>query len=243
MATHTGPTNGAGKGDHVSAMTTELPATPNGMPPGIGSGLERQEIGAGQYGAMAARYMARERWDACLDIVTHLTVTVQMPSMSLQSLVGIKVGAVLEAQWPATHDIPLIVEDIFLASVEMEPVGDKLGVRINSFNEPSRPAATPRTDAGAATKGDGNCTLEDIEVTPSLCFGRTNLPMRDVLGFCVGDIIVLDRLVASPVTIEAGGRTVAQGDLVLVDGGYAVRITGVSELRLHLPEEHSAFLG
>ncbi len=198
--------------------------------------------------AMAARYMSRERWDTCLEIMTHLSVEVPMPPMSLQALMEIKVGAVLEAEWPATHDIPLTVEDIFLACVEMEPVGDKLGVRINGFNEQPRPMATPKLDLKPSTTtgegseaNGGNCALEDIQLTPRLCFGRTTLPMRDVLGFCVGDMVVLDRLVVSPVTVEAGGRTVASGELVLLDGGYAVRVTGVSEMRRHLPQENAAF--
>jgi flagellar motor switch/type III secretory pathway protein FliN len=192
-------------------------------------------------------YIPRERWDSCLDIPLHLSVLVPMPRMSLQGLLGLKAGQIVEAGWPASADVPLLVEEMFLANGELEPVGEKLGVRINGFDEQPRPtlhAAVSSPDAGEAeswVESEKSTSLEDLKLVPQLRFGHAEVPMRDVLGLCVGDVLILNRPVIAPVTLAAGGRVVASGELVLVHGGYAIRIDEVAGLARHLPSDDMAF--
>ena len=54
-------------------------------------------------------------------------------------------------------------------------------------------------------------------------------------------MIALDRPLASPVQVIAGGRTVATGELVLVNGFFAVDIKEVSTMEMHLPEDTAKY--
>jgi flagellar motor switch protein FliN/FliY len=190
-------------------------------------------------GPFAVRYIPRERWELCGEMTTYLSVAIPMPEMSLQALLSLRAGMVVDAGWPAAQDVPLQVEERFLASVELEPVGDRLGVRINGFMELARSVAT--TAAAGSVSDAESCSLEDLKLRPMLRFGATTMSMREVLGLSVGDTVVLDRPVIAPVKLTAGGRVVASGDLMLVNGGYAVQIGQVAELVPHLPPCGAAF--
>ena len=57
--------------------------------------------------------------------------------------------------------------------------------------------------------------------------GRTTLPIRDVLALTPGSIIELDKLAGEKVDILINGRPIAQGEVVVVDENFGVRITDV----------------
>jgi flagellar motor switch protein FliN/FliY len=79
--------------------------------------------------------------------------------------------------------------------------------------------------------------LEDLTVETMLRIGATTMPLRTILNIKVGEVVALDRLLAGPVEVIAGGRAVATGELVLVDGCFAVQVTEVSGMAMHLPGE------
>ncbi len=58
----------------------------------------------------------------------------------------------------------------------------------------------------------------------TLCFGTRVMPLGEVLELTQGDVFPLDRMLEEPVRILAGGKEVARGEVVAVDGNYAVRI-------------------
>jgi flagellar motor switch protein FliN/FliY len=79
--------------------------------------------------------------------------------------------------------------------------------------------------------------LEDLSVEAVLRIGATTLPLRNILNIKVGEVVALDRPLVGPVEVIAGGRAVAKGELVLVDGCFAVQVTEVSGMAMHLPGE------
>lgn len=70
-------------------------------------------------------------------------------------------------------------------------------------------------------------TLGDIPVQVTVELGRTQMTLRDVLDLQEGSIIELDRLAGEPLDLKVGGQTIAQGEVVAVDGYYGLRITNV----------------
>ncbi|HVG39488.1 MAG TPA: FliM/FliN family flagellar motor switch protein, partial [Pyrinomonadaceae bacterium] len=58
-------------------------------------------------------------------------------------------------------------------------------------------------------------------------FGVTNVPLRDVVRMGVGTMIELNRAVDEPVELLVNGRSLARGEVVVVDGYYGVRITEI----------------
>jgi flagellar motor switch protein FliN len=80
-------------------------------------------------------------------------------------------------------------------------------------------------------------SMEDLKISAQLQIGSTTLPLRSILNIKVGEVIPLDRPLSAPVQVIAGGRTVASGELVLLNGFFAVDIKEVSTLEMHLPAE------
>jgi flagellar motor switch/type III secretory pathway protein FliN len=80
---------------------------------------------------------SKERWNAYADVPARLSVQIPMPRISLHELLALKPGAMLVSNWLLGADVPLLVGDVFLANVSCEPAGERLGVRINGFDQPT----------------------------------------------------------------------------------------------------------
>lgn len=89
---------------------------------------------------------------------------------------------------------------------------------------PALPAGTPSPSAGADPNLD---LLLDVMVEATLCFGEQTLPLRDVLELTSGAVVELNRHVNDPGELLVGGKLIARGDVVIVDGNYGLRITEI----------------
>lgn len=66
--------------------------------------------------------------------------------------------------------------------------------------------------------------LKDVELPVSVSFGRTHMPLQDVLELAAGSVIELDRTIDEPVALIVNDTVVALGEVVVVEGNYGVRI-------------------
>jgi flagellar motor switch protein FliN/FliY len=92
-------------------------------------------------------------------------------------------------------------------------------------------AYTPHADAGDepahASRGDVPPTMDlllDVELPVSVSFGKTEIPMKDVLKLTTGSIVELNRGVNEPVEVLVNHCLIARGEVVVVEGNYGVRI-------------------
>lgn len=69
--------------------------------------------------------------------------------------------------------------------------------------------------------------LLDVEMPVSVSFGRAQLPLKEVIKLTTGSIVELDRTVSEPVEIIVNNAVIAQGEVVVVDGNFGVRITQI----------------
>jgi flagellar motor switch protein FliN/FliY len=76
--------------------------------------------------------------------------------------------------------------------------------------------------------------LVDIELEARLQFGSREMTLRDVLAHEAGDVLELDRHDSQPVDLVVGERIVARGQVVVVNGNFALRITEVAAPQLRL---------
>lgn len=76
--------------------------------------------------------------------------------------------------------------------------------------------------------------LCDIELDATLQFGTREMALRDVLELGPGDVVELDRHVSEPVDLVVGDRIVARGEVVVVNGNFALRVTEVATPQLRL---------
>ncbi|MDQ7039448.1 MAG: flagellar motor switch protein FliN [Rhodothermus sp.] len=93
-----------------------------------------------------------------------------------------------------------------------------------------RPAAFG--DLGPERLGNGGTKsnlelLADVELEVVVELGRRRLPLADVLRLTTGSIIELEKLVGEPLEIYANGRLIAEGEAVVIDEQFGVRITSL----------------
>lgn len=99
------------------------------------------------------------------------------------------------------------------------PVGARAG--IEKYSAPSDPPANLDL-------------LLDVVLDASLRFGQREMLLRDILELRPGSVIELNRNVQEPAELLVGGRVIARGDVVIVDGNYGLRITAITKPRERL---------
>jgi flagellar motor switch protein FliN/FliY len=66
--------------------------------------------------------------------------------------------------------------------------------------------------------------LMDVELDVTLRFGERQMALRDVLDLSAGSVVELDQYVQDPVELLVGRKVIARGEVVVVDGSYALRV-------------------
>lgn len=84
-------------------------------------------------------------------------------------------------------------------------------------------AAHPAKPSGAAPSKTLDL-LMDVDLPVSVSFGRTRIPIKDILKLTTGSIVELNRSVSEPVEVIVNNCTVARGEVVVIEGNYGVRI-------------------
>ncbi|MBM4064104.1 MAG: flagellar motor switch protein FliN [Planctomycetes bacterium] len=87
------------------------------------------------------------------------------------------------------------------------------------------------TSMGAdGTKGEGRRNLDlilDISVPVSVELGHTNMLIKDILALSQGSIVELDKVAGTPVDLFVRGKLLAQGEVVVVEENFGVKITNI----------------
>lgn len=106
-----------------------------------------------------------------------------------------------------------------------------------SYGEPVtvRPVEFAQFDTYTPTNTDTNKNLEllmDIKLELTVELGRCQLPVKKVLELTRGSIIELDKIAGESVELYANGKHIANGEVVVIEDNFGLRITTISE-----PEE------
>ncbi|NMM78340.1 flagellar motor switch protein FliN [Acidovorax sp. SRB_14] len=88
--------------------------------------------------------------------------------------------------------------------------------------EPVRPFAS----GGDAPVNDINMVL-DIPVQLSVELGRTKVPIKYILQLAQGSVVELDALAGEPMDVLVNGYLIAQGEVVVVNDKFGIRLTDV----------------
>lgn len=87
------------------------------------------------------------------------------------------------------------------------------------------PSPSPAPPAGGA---DANLDLIlDVPVSLSLEVGRARIPIRNLLQLNQGSVVELERMAGEPLDVYVNGTLVAQGEVVVVNERFGVRLTDV----------------
>ncbi len=86
-------------------------------------------------------------------------------------------------------------------------------------------SARPFSASGEAS-GDISMVL-DIPVQLSVELGRTKVPIKYILQLAQGSVVELDALAGEPMDVLVNGYLIAQGEVVVVNDKFGIRLTDV----------------
>ena len=87
-----------------------------------------------------------------------------------------------------------------------------------------KPAPAPASSSSARYG-----RLLDVGLDVKLRFGTRRMLLRDVLALSAGLVVELDSQLHQPVDLLLDGRVIAQGEVVIVDGKYGLRVTDIPD--------------
>ncbi len=81
---------------------------------------------------------------------------------------------------------------------------------------------------GVAANGKQDLDLIlDIPVNLTVELGRTKIPIKSILQLAQGSVIELDALAGEPMDVLVNGCLIAQGEVVVVNEKFGVRLTDI----------------
>ena len=104
-----------------------------------------------------------------------------------------------------------------------EPQGSEPGGVLQGGAPRPFPSAAPSEDM---PMGDINRVL-DIPVQLSVELGRTRVPIKHILQLGQGSVVELDALAGEPMDVLVNGYLIAQGEVVVVNDKFGIRLTDV----------------
>ncbi len=110
-----------------------------------------------------------------------------------------------------------------MAEQVMEQTGEAVATE-------ERPATAPATFPTAAPSTEKDLKMEllmDLHLPVSIELGRTNLPLRDILNLQRGSIVEFEKLASEPVDILINGKKMAEGEVVVIEKHFGIRITNL----------------
>jgi flagellar motor switch protein FliN len=67
----------------------------------------------------------------------------------------------------------------------------------------------------------------DVPVELAVEIGRTTMTIGETLSLAPGSIVSLNRLAGEPVDLLVNGKVIAQGEVVVIDEEFGLRITDI----------------
>jgi flagellar motor switch protein FliN/FliY len=86
----------------------------------------------------------------------------------------------------------------------------------------------PRLAPGSAPEtGQDLDLILDIPVNLTVELGRTKIPIKHILQLAQGSVIELDALAGEPMDVLVNGCLIAQGEVVVVNEKFGIRLTDI----------------
>ena len=172
-------------------------------------------------------YLQFDSEDDVFKIAFNLTVEGLIQSEIMQIFTRASVEEIVEIMMgdTSTDEEIVIEQDIILEEkpVELpkkEPVAEKVIVQKPEFQE-----LTPSTDERKVPRNLD--LIMDVPLEFSVVLGRTKKTIKEILSFGNGSVIELKTLADEPLEIYVNGKLIAQGEVVVINENFGVRITNI----------------
>ena len=81
--------------------------------------------------------------------------------------------------------------------------------------------------AGAPGNGGDLNMILDIPVQLTVELGRTRIPIKHILQLAQGSVVELEALAGEPMDVLVNGFLIAQGEVVVVNDKFGIRLTDI----------------
>jgi flagellar motor switch protein FliN/FliY len=132
-----------------------------------------------------------------------------------------------EDDWAAAMQEQAVSEDML--DLEAEKVAAELAAAAESPYQ-AKPASQLFENLGEGSKptslNDYNMIL-DIPVQITVELGRTKITIRNLLQLAHGSVVELEGLAGEPMDVLVNGTLIAQGEVVVVNDKFGIRLTDI----------------
>lgn len=107
--------------------------------------------------------------------------------------------------------------------------GDDIATALAGNEGAVRRANFDSLDGSSANANSGNDIdlVMDVPVQVTVELGRAKMQIRNLLALTYGSVIELDILAGEPLEVVVNGCLVAQGEVVIVNDRYGIRLTDI----------------
>jgi flagellar motor switch protein FliN len=118
------------------------------------------------------------------------------------------------------------------ALAESKPAGNEVASEVSGPAETVAPAAftnfsnSVNVTAPPGATNDINMIL-DIPVQLTVELGRTRIPIKHILQLAQGSVVELETLAGEPMDVLVNGYLIAQGEVVVVNDKFGIRLTDI----------------
>ena len=120
-------------------------------------------------------------------------------------------------------------EEVF-SGLQEKSQGSKVTAGIADFEE------FDDSKIKGATSSDKLNFLQDLQLNVFIELGRTQMQIKEILELERGYVIELDKLASEPVDIYVNNKKIAEGEVVVIDKHFGIRITNLNEAANRLKE-------
>jgi flagellar motor switch protein FliN len=112
------------------------------------------------------------------------------------------------------------------ALAEAKPADSGMTTAVESVAAASFANFAPTGVAPNAAGNDLNMIL-DIPVQLTVELGRTKIPIKHILQLAQGSVVELEALAGEPMDVLVNGYLIAQGEVVVVNDKFGIRLTDI----------------
>ncbi len=106
-----------------------------------------------------------------------------------------------------------------------------MDVQFSDEGEAPSVQAAQMPQLGATAPGEGRDRkmdlLLDLQLPVSIELGRTNMLIRDIVELQRGSVVEFEKLASEPVDILINGKKMAEGEVVVIEKHFGIRITSL----------------
>jgi flagellar motor switch protein FliN len=120
------------------------------------------------------------------------------------------------------------------------PAGPVHDVRQAQFTDFGPPQPAPRNSLENKLGDQSLGRVLDLRLPIVIELGRTHMLIKDIVELAPGSVIELNKLVGEPVDLYVNGKRFAQGEVVVIDENFGVRVTDLVPLDQRLKQAGEA---